>query len=106
MRPHSASLAINSLKTLNLNNKPNDPLLDGLTSIEQNIVRSVMDEEERSNGWIRLFPTSDTWEFYSQFLETRSTSYNMMLHKKLYPRRYLTNFIQNTLLKEFVLDYC
>ena len=33
-------------------------------------------------------PTSDTWEFYSQYLETRSTSFNSMLHKKLFPRRW------------------
>lgn len=33
-------------------------------------------------------PTSDTWEFYSQYLENRSTSYNMMIHKRLFPRRW------------------
>jgi hypothetical protein len=49
------------------------------------------------NQFEKLFisvPTADTWEFYSQFLENRSTSYNMMVHKKLYPRKWQQNTIK------------
>ena len=78
-----------NLKTTAANNKINDPMYEGLSPSEQLILKTVIDENLRANGWVRLFPTSDTWEFYSQFLESRSTSYNLMLHKKLFPRRYL-----------------
>ena len=61
---------------------------DGLSSAEQSILKTCVDEEARANGWIRMFPCSDGWEFYSHYLENRSTSYNLMLHKKLFPRRW------------------
>jgi hypothetical protein len=38
--------------------KFNDPIYDGLNINEQNILKSVIDENERSNNWVRLFPTS------------------------------------------------
>lgn len=95
MRPHSAS---NIHKTNSgsssscSNSRPSDALYDGLSQTEQTILKTVVDENLRANGWVRLFPTSDTWEFYSQYLEVRSTTYNMMLHKKLFPRRYVSIF--------------
>jgi len=87
MRPHSANMATNNLKTTSANNKPIDPVYDGLSPVEQGILKTVIDENQRTNGWVRLFPTADTWEYYAQYLESRSSSFNMMLHKKLYPRR-------------------
>ena len=72
----------------NINKVSNDPLYNGLSSNEQLILKTVIDENQRANGWVRLFPTSDSMEFYSQYLETRSTSFNTMLHKKLFPRRW------------------
>jgi tubulin polyglutamylase TTLL5 len=99
LRPHSAhaSAAANNAPS-KATNPHSDPFYDGLSQAEQHILKTVVDEGERANGWVRLFPTADTWEFYSQFLETRSTSYNVMLHKKLYPRRYI---ITNTWLDCF-----
>ena len=57
-------------------------------SIEALIFKSIQDENNRRGGWVRLFPTSDTWEFYSQYLEVRTTSYNSLLHQKLFPKRW------------------
>ncbi len=65
----------------------NENLYENINPLEQEILKTVIDESERADSWIRLFPTADTWEFYSQYLEHRSTSYNMMLHKKIYQRR-------------------
>ena len=60
-------------------------MYDGLSPNEAKVLKTVIDENQRSNGWIRLFPTSDTMEFYSQFLETRSTSFNSMFDLKNEP---------------------
>jgi tubulin polyglutamylase TTLL5 len=92
LRPHSAHASAMVNHPSNSNGKPtghhhNDPIYDGLSQAEQQILKTVIDESQRANGWVRLFPTADTWEFYSQYLETRSTSHNLMLHKKLFPRR-------------------
>ena len=72
--------------TMTLTSTSNDT---SLSQTEQQILKQCQDEAIRANGWIRLFPSADSWEFYSQYLETRSTGYNMMLHKKLHPRRWL-----------------
>lgn len=88
VRPHSANMTSNSQKTPSGHHKAVDPLYDGLSQADQTILKTVVDENSRANGWIRLFPTSDSWEFYSQYLEVRSTTHNMMLHKKLFPRRW------------------
>ena len=90
-------MSSNNLKTTAANNKINDPMYEGLSPTEQLLLKTVIDENLRSNGWVRLFPTSDTWEFYSQFLESRSTSYNLILHKKLFPRRYFIKFFSFSL---------
>ena len=87
LRPHSAHVSNNGNSESANANKLNDPLYGGLSQVEQSILKTAIDENQRSNGWVRLFPTSDTWEFYSQYLESRSTSFNSMLHKKLFPRR-------------------
>ena len=97
LRPHSAAGSIvgsannnsSNSKKANVTNKiTNDPLYEGLSPNEQLILKTVIDENHRSGGWVRLYPTSDSMEFYSQYLETRSTSFNTMLHKKLFPRRW------------------
>ena len=50
---------------------------------EATVLKTVIDENQRSNGWIRLLPTTDTMKFYSQFLETRSSSFNSMFDLKM-----------------------
>lgn len=96
VRPHSANQSMvpptNTLKsaanpksttTANYDSKA----YEAMSPTELRILKICFDEIQRANGWVRLFPSADSWEFYSQFLETRSTGYNSMLHRKLYPRR-------------------
>jgi hypothetical protein len=89
-RPHSAHNTTNNdnNKTAKSDETTSSMKDSNLSQVEQSIVKSVLEEMDRSTNWIRLFPSTDTWEFYSQFLETRSTSYNQTLHKALYPRRW------------------
>ncbi|XP_067894554.1 tubulin polyglutamylase TTLL5 isoform X2 [Heterodontus francisci] len=43
-------------------------------SVEEiKVVRRTMEENERKGGFIRIFPTADTWELYGQFLEHKTT---------------------------------
>ncbi|CAL1529409.1 unnamed protein product [Lymnaea stagnalis] len=59
----------------------------GLSSDEIKIVRRVREEEARKGGWIRIFPTTDSWETYGSFLQF-PTSHNLMLHQRLYGDRH------------------
>ncbi|XP_059157230.1 tubulin polyglutamylase TTLL5-like isoform X3 [Physella acuta] len=59
----------------------------GLSSDEIKIVRRVKEEEVRKGGWIRIFPTTDSWETYGSFLQF-PTSHNLMLHQRLYGERH------------------
>ena len=55
---------------------------------ETSMLKSIQEENKRCGGWVRLFPTSDTWEFYSEYLEVRTTFFNLLLHQKLFPKRW------------------
>ena len=79
-KPRTSSLA---------RSKSESTAFEGLSQNEASIFKTINDENGRRGGWIRLFPTSDTWEFYSQYLEVRTTSYNLMLHQKLFPKRWV-----------------
>ncbi|XP_053394051.1 tubulin polyglutamylase TTLL5-like isoform X10 [Mercenaria mercenaria] len=61
--------------------------LSGLNSDEIRIVRRAKEEESRKGGWVRIFPTADSWDLYSSFLQFTTTN-NLMLHQKLYPERH------------------
>lgn len=37
----------------------------GLNSEEIKIIRRTKEEEQRKGGWVKIFPTADTWEIYS-----------------------------------------
>jgi hypothetical protein len=39
--------------------------LSGLNSDEIRIVRRAKEEEARKGGWVRIFPTADSWDLYS-----------------------------------------
>lgn len=56
IRPHSA-IGIKNFKPIKLD-KGENLLYDNLSQIEQNILKCVIDENERSNNWVRIFPTS------------------------------------------------
>jgi tubulin polyglutamylase TTLL5 len=118
-RPHSANLLTSTLGNTDLNThtrsqfdtrpsttktrasslartKSEHSSFEGLSQNEASIFKSIQEEQNRHGGFIRLFPTSDTWEFFSQFLEVRTTSYNLMLHQKLFPKRWLHGTAKRT----------
>ncbi|KAH9496123.1 Tubulin polyglutamylase ttll5 [Bulinus truncatus] len=79
---HRPSSAVSSASK----DRMNHSLMAGLSSDEIKIVRRVKEEEERKGGWIRIFPTADSWETYGSFLQF-PTTHNLMLHQRLYGER-------------------
>ncbi|XP_072350544.1 tubulin polyglutamylase TTLL5 isoform X1 [Scyliorhinus torazame] len=57
-----------------------------LTVEEVKVMRRTMEEDERKGGFIRIFPTADTWELYGQFLEHKTTL-NYVLATRLFAGR-------------------
>ncbi|MED6264080.1 hypothetical protein CHARACLAT_010948, partial [Characodon lateralis] len=57
-----------------------------LTAEEIKVLRRIKEEYERRGGFIRIFPTQDTWELYGGYLESR-TSMNSMLANRLFHGR-------------------
>ncbi|KAB0803333.1 hypothetical protein PPYR_00303 [Photinus pyralis] len=83
-----------------------------LTAEEMKIVRTAKQQFERRGGFVRIFPTVDSWSKYSQYLETvtgipsngapSSTynvlgthNYNQMLFLQLYPDVPLGHSLKN-----------
>ncbi|KAG1936374.1 tubulin polyglutamylase TTLL5 [Pimephales promelas] len=62
----------------------------GLTAEEMKVLRRVQEEYDRRGGFVRIFPTPDTWEHYSVYLEYK-TSMNAMLANKLFHGRSVTS---------------
>ena len=59
------------------------------------IFRTIKEENRQRGGFVRIFPTSDTYEFFSSFFEQRTTTYNQMIHQRLYPSRWTINAFNN-----------
>ncbi|XP_067031983.1 tubulin polyglutamylase TTLL5-like [Acropora muricata] len=59
---------------------------DGLTPEELRILRQTREEYSRRGGFVRVFPSPDSWELYGSFLEHRTT-HNHLLHSRLFPGR-------------------
>ncbi|KAK5614427.1 hypothetical protein CRENBAI_024340 [Crenichthys baileyi] len=57
-----------------------------LTAEEIKVLRRIKEEYERRGGFIRIFPTQDTWELYGGYLESK-TSLNSMLANRLFHGR-------------------
>ncbi|EDO40146.1 predicted protein, partial [Nematostella vectensis] len=57
-----------------------------LTPEESRILRQTKEEYARRGGFVRIFPSSESWELYGSFLEHRTT-HNHLLHSKLFPGR-------------------
>ncbi|KAM5273587.1 tubulin polyglutamylase TTLL5 [Ctenodactylus gundi] len=55
----------------------------GLSMEEIKVLRRVKEENERRGGFIRIFPTSETWERYGSYLEYKSPM-NCMLATHLF----------------------
>ncbi|CAF1166830.1 unnamed protein product [Rotaria sordida] len=78
----------------NINNQTNDigrGEYFGLSSEEIRILRTLKEESRQRGGFVRVFPTGDTYEFFSSFFEQRTTSFNQMIHQRLYPTRWTPN---------------
>ncbi|KAK7142922.1 hypothetical protein R3I94_012308 [Phoxinus phoxinus] len=73
--------------------KPAESTL-GLTAEEMKVLRRVQEEYDRRGGFVRIFPTPDTWELYSVYLEYK-TSMNAMLANKLFHGRSVTSRSRN-----------
>uniref|UniRef100_A0A8C9VK26 Tubulin--tyrosine ligase-like protein 5 n=1 Tax=Scleropages formosus TaxID=113540 RepID=A0A8C9VK26_SCLFO len=54
--------------------------------LQLKVLRKIKEENERRGGFIRIFPTPETWELYSGYLEYK-TSMNCMLATRLFPER-------------------
>ncbi|XP_061172530.1 tubulin polyglutamylase TTLL5-like isoform X1 [Saccostrea echinata] len=81
-RPQSAGSSSGS--------RPGNPQprgMAGLNSEEIKILRRIKEEDQRKGGWVRIFPTADSWDLYSSFLQF-STTHNLMVHSRLYPERH------------------
>ncbi|XP_028981536.2 tubulin polyglutamylase TTLL5 isoform X3 [Esox lucius] len=65
----------------------------GLTAEEVKVLRRIREEDERRGGFIRIFPTPETWELYSGYLEYK-TSMNYMLANRLFRGRNLNGYVQ------------
>uniref|UniRef100_A0A8C1P9V9 Tubulin--tyrosine ligase-like protein 5 n=1 Tax=Cyprinus carpio TaxID=7962 RepID=A0A8C1P9V9_CYPCA len=61
-----------------------------LTAEEMKVLRRAQEEYDRRGGFVRIFPTPDTWELYSGYLEYK-TSMNAMLANKLFHGRNRVN---------------
>ncbi|KAK2826139.1 hypothetical protein Q5P01_020353 [Channa striata] len=57
-----------------------------LTAEEVKVLRRIQEEYERRGGFIRIFPTAETWELYGGYLESK-TSMNYMLANRLFHGR-------------------
>ncbi|XP_078263150.1 tubulin polyglutamylase TTLL5 [Rhinoraja longicauda] len=54
-----------------------------LTMEEIKVLRHAMEENDRKGGFIRIFPTANSWEFYGHFLEHKTTL-NYVLAARLF----------------------
>jgi len=62
-------------------------LASGTSSLSQDLSRMIRDAKEqqlRRRGWVRIFPTAETWNSYGALLEY-SSSNNLLLHEHLFP---------------------
>ncbi|KAM7402946.1 hypothetical protein PAMA_003732 [Pampus argenteus] len=64
-----------------------------LTAEEIRVLRRIKEEYERRGGFIRIFPTAETWELYGGYLESK-TSMNYMLANRLFHGRNVNGNVQ------------
>ena len=48
------------------------------------MIRNAREENSRRGGWVRIFPTAETWSTYGSMLEFSSPN-NQILHEHLFP---------------------
>ncbi|XP_041668190.1 tubulin polyglutamylase TTLL5 isoform X2 [Cheilinus undulatus] len=103
-KPHSASTAqahsrvrqrpatASNSETEVSQDKQGDSTLS-LTAEEIKVLRRIKEEYERRGGFIRIFPTAETWELYGGYLESK-TSMNYMLANRLFRGRNMNGNVQ------------
>ncbi|XP_070776545.1 LOW QUALITY PROTEIN: tubulin polyglutamylase TTLL5 [Enoplosus armatus] len=64
-----------------------------LTAEEIKVLRRIREEYERRGGFVRIFPTAETWELYGGYLESK-TSMNYMLANRLFHGRNVNGNVQ------------
>ncbi|KAM3594469.1 uncharacterized protein V6R79_008429 [Siganus canaliculatus] len=64
-----------------------------LTAEEIKVLRRIKEEFERRGGFVRIFPTAETWELYGGYLESK-TSMNHMLANRLFHGRNVNGNVQ------------
>ncbi|XP_075964534.1 tubulin polyglutamylase TTLL5 [Anarhichas minor] len=64
-----------------------------LTADEIKVLRRIKEEYKRRGGFVRIFPTADTWELYGGYLESK-TSMNYMLANRLFHGRNMNGNVQ------------
>ncbi|XP_061898025.1 tubulin polyglutamylase TTLL5 isoform X4 [Entelurus aequoreus] len=73
-------------ETVPFKDKPGGDSTLGLTAEQIKVLRRTKEEYERRGGFIRIFPTEDTWDLYGGYLESK-TSMNFMLANRLFHGR-------------------
>ncbi|CAG10623.1 unnamed protein product [Tetraodon nigroviridis] len=64
-----------------------------LTAEEIKVLRRIQEEYERRGGFIRIFPTAETWELYGEYLESK-TSMNYTVANRLFHGRNVSGNVQ------------
>ena len=90
VRPSSAALSSNTGSNSSNNSQ--------LTTEERQSIRRIKDEAHRCGGFVRLFPTEDSWDLYGNFLDSHA-SFNGVVHQQLYGNR------RNSEVKDSMLNY-
>ncbi|KAL5009107.1 hypothetical protein ScPMuIL_014688 [Solemya velum] len=89
-RPQSAGASsVSSLNSKNSDksNNNSNKAMTGLNSEEIKILRRVKEEDQRKGGFVRIFPTADSWDLYTGYLQF-NTTHNLMVHQRIYPHRH------------------
>ena len=55
------------------------------------MVKNAREEYARRGGWVRIFPTTETWSLYGSILEFSSPN-NQILHEHLFPEAMKKSF--------------
>ena len=59
------------------------------------MIRNAREENARRGGWVRVFPTAETWPAYGSMLEFSSPN-NQILHEHLFPESARKHASRNT----------
>ncbi|RUS74817.1 hypothetical protein EGW08_017426 [Elysia chlorotica] len=58
-----------------------------MSSKERSTISRVKNESGRGGGWVKIFPTIDSWQKYKPFMQYRTVR-NCLLHQSIYPEQH------------------